>query len=116
MAKSEGTKKTAGKAAAASKGQTENVDQRGRRKVREGVVVSDKMTKTVVVAVSRLEQHPIYKKYIHKTKRYYAHDEREQCGVGDLVKITETRPLSKLKRWKVSEIVRKAEQGLEKIS
>ncbi|NDC37390.1 MAG: 30S ribosomal protein S17 [Proteobacteria bacterium] len=103
------TKKTHGSGTAVA-------DNRGRRKVREGLVVSDKMSKTVVVAVTRLEQHPIYKKYIHKTKRYYAHDEKEQCNIGDLVKITETRPLSKLKRWKVSEIVRKAEQGLEKIS
>lgn len=113
MVKEETAKKITKKTAA---GAQKTEDTRGRRKVREGVVVSDKMTKTVVVAVTRLEQHPIYKKYIHKTKRYYAHDENEQCSKGDLVKITETRPLSKLKRWKVSEIVRKAEQGLEKIS
>ena len=86
---------------------------RGRSKVREGVVVSDKMAKTIVVAVTRLEQHPIYKKYVHKTKKYYAHDEKEQASKGDLVRIVETRPLSKLKRWRVAEVVRKAEQGLE---
>lgn len=112
MVKDETAKKKVTKAAAGAQSTT---DSRGRRKVREGVVVSDKMTKTVVVAVTRLEQHKIYKKYIHRTKRYYAHDEKEQCGVGDLVRITETRPLSKLKRWKVSEIVRKAEQGLETV-
>ena len=86
---------------------------RGRSKVREGIVVSDKMSKTIVVSVTRLEQHPIYKKYVHKTKKYYAHDEQEQGSTGDLVRIVETRPLSKLKRWRLAEIVRKAEQGLE---
>ncbi len=86
---------------------------RGRSKVREGVVVSDKMSKTIVVSVSRLEQHPIYKKYVHKTKKYYAHDETEQGAKGDLVRIVETRPLSKLKRWRLAEIVRRAEQGLD---
>jgi len=82
---------------------------RGIRKVREGTVVSDKMDKTVVVAVVRQVRHSTYGKFVRRTKKLYAHDEREQCGVGDVIRIVETRPLSKLKRWKVESIVRKAE-------
>jgi len=72
-----------------------------------GVVVSDKMDKTVVVAVERLVQHSRYKKYIRRTKKYHAHDERNECRVGDVVEIEETRPLSKTKRWRVIRIIRK---------
>jgi small subunit ribosomal protein S17 len=82
--------------------------ERGRRKSRIGVVVSDKMTKTVVVAVTRQFPHPLYKKIIKRTKRYKAHDEQSACGVGDLVRITETRPISKDKRWRVQTILEKA--------
>jgi small subunit ribosomal protein S17 len=81
----------------------------GRRKVLEGVVVSDKMQKTVVVAVERLTRHPIYKKTIRKVKKYKAHDEENACRVGDRVRIVETRPLSKTKRWRVVEILQRAE-------
>jgi small subunit ribosomal protein S17 len=81
---------------------------RGKAKVREGVVVSDKMDKTVVVSVSRLVKHPRYKKYVKQRKRYKAHDEENRCSVGDQVVIAETRPLSKDKRWRVQRIVEKA--------
>jgi small subunit ribosomal protein S17 len=80
----------------------------GRRKVRLGLVVSNKMDKTVVVAVTRRMMHPLYKKTVKKTKRFYAHDEGNECGIGDAVEITETRPLSKLKRWRVIRVVEKA--------
>ena len=73
----------------------------GRRKEREGVVVSDKMDKTVVVAVSRVVRHGKYHKYLNRRARYKAHDEKNQCRVGDRVRIIETRPLSRDKRWAV---------------
>jgi len=76
-----------------------------KRKVREGLVVSNKMVKTVVVAVEGRKVHPLYKKAIRVTKKYKAHDENSACKIGDKVKIVETRPLSKEKRWRVSEIV-----------
>lgn len=78
------------------------------KKVRTGNVVSDKMDKTVVVAVERKTQHPLYKRVITRTSRFKAHDENNECKVGDKVKIVETRPVSKQKRWKVDEILRKA--------
>ena len=78
------------------------------RKTRVGKVVSDKMDKTVVVTVADRVAHPIYKKIIKRTYRLKAHDENNQCGVGDTVKVMETRPLSKDKRWRVVEIVEKA--------
>ena len=81
---------------------------RGKTKVREGVVVSSAMDKTVVVTVSRLVKHPRYKKYVKRRKRFKAHDESNACGVGDRVTIAETRPLSKQKRWRVQKIVEKA--------
>ena len=81
---------------------------RGRRKERVGYVVSDKMEKTVVVQVSDLTQHPLYKKTIQRRVRFQAHDEENVCGVGDLVRIMETRPISKSKRWRVVEVVEKA--------
>lgn len=85
--------------------------ERGNRKVRIGTVVSDKMDKTVVVAVETFVTHPLYKKQIKKTVRFKAHDENNQCGVGDIVKIMETRPLSKDKNWRIVNIVEKAKQS-----
>jgi small subunit ribosomal protein S17 len=82
--------------------------ERGRAKTREGVVVSNKMAQTVVVVVQRLVKHPQYKKYVKRRARYKAHDEQNSCNVGDRVVITETRPLSKDKRWRVRSIVEKA--------
>ena len=76
---------------------------RGRSKIRQGEVISDKMNKTVVVRVTRSFRHPLYGKLVKKWKKYYAHDEENNCKEGQLVKIRETRPLSKLKRWKVIE-------------
>jgi small subunit ribosomal protein S17 len=73
-----------------------------------GLIVSDKMDKSVVVQVERFVQHKIYKKYMKRYKKYHAHDETNECQIGDTVKIIETRPLSKLKRFRVSEIVKKA--------
>ena len=78
------------------------------RKVRVGKVVSDKMDKTVVVAISDRVAHPLYKKIVGRTYKLKAHDENNSCGVGDTVKVMETRPLSKDKRWRVVEIVEKA--------
>jgi small subunit ribosomal protein S17 len=80
-----------------------------KRKVRFGKVVSDKMDKTVVVAVETPRHHPIYKKTIRRAVKYKAHDEKNQCHIGDMVRIVETRPLSKDKRWRVAEIVTKGE-------
>ncbi len=78
-------------------------------KSRTGVVVSNKMEKTVVVAVERRLRHKVYGKVVRKTPHFYAHDAKNECQQGDIVRIEETRPLSKLKRWRVVEIVRKAE-------
>ncbi|CAN5153987.1 30S ribosomal protein S17 [soil metagenome] len=83
-------------------------ETRGERKVRQGVVVSEKMAKTVVVLVERRTTHPLYAKTLTKSEKYHAHDETNDSHVGDTVRITETRPLSKLKRWRVSEIVERA--------
>jgi small subunit ribosomal protein S17 len=83
-------------------------EQRGYRKVREGYVVSDKMDKTVVVAVEDRVKHPKYGKVLRRTKKYKAHDEKNACGVGDRVLLMETRPLSATKRWRVAEILEKA--------
>ncbi|HUZ39338.1 MAG TPA: 30S ribosomal protein S17 [Streptosporangiaceae bacterium] len=81
---------------------------RGYRKVREGYVVSDKMDKTVVVEVEDRVKHPKYGKVIRRTKKYKAHDGENACGVGDRVRLVETRPLSATKRWRVAEILEKA--------
>ncbi len=78
------------------------------RKVRVGKVISDKMDKTVVVAISDRVAHPLYKKIVGRTYKLKAHDEMNECGIGDTVKVMETRPLSKDKRWRVVEIVEKA--------
>jgi len=84
------------------------METRGRRKIRTGRVVSDKMEKTVVVSIEGLERHPLYGRIVRRTTKFKAHDEENQAGVGDLVEITETRPLSRYKRWRVSKIVEKA--------
>ncbi len=83
-------------------------EARNRRKVREGVVTSDKMNKTVVVKVSDLVQHPLYKRVMKRSTTFKAHDEENQCGIGDKVQIMETRPLSKDKCWRVTTIIEKA--------
>ena len=84
------------------------MEKRGSRKVREGSVVSSKMTKSCVVVVERLVAHPVYKKTVRRRKRYMVHDENEACREGDYVRIMETRPLSRRKRWRYVETIRKA--------
>ena len=84
------------------------MENRGYRKTRTGVVVSDKMDKTVVVAIKTKVRHPLYGKMVNRTRKFKAHDENNECGIGDTVKIMETRPLSKDKRWRLVEIVEKA--------
>jgi len=84
------------------------MEQRGLRKTRIGIVVSDKMDKTITIAIERKVSHPIYKKYFKKTTKLMVHDEKSECRVGDKVKVMETRPLSKNKRWRMVEIVEKA--------
>ena len=81
---------------------------RNLRKVRQGVVSSNKMDKTITVSIQYKEKHPIYKKFVNKTKKYHAHDEKNECNVGDLVSIMETRPLSKNKRWRLVQIIERA--------
>ncbi|MBO8158048.1 30S ribosomal protein S17 [Thermosyntropha sp.] len=83
-------------------------ENRGNRKVRLGTVVSDKMDKTITVRVETVKQHPLYKKTIKTSKKYMVHDENNEAKVGDVVRIMETRPLSKHKRWRLVEIVEKA--------
>ena len=83
-------------------------EERKLRKVRQGIVVSNKMDKTVVVAVERKVPHKLYKKSINTTTKFKAHDENNECGIGDRVKVMETRPLSKDKRWRLVEIIEKA--------
>ncbi|QOR34587.1 30S ribosomal protein S17 [Clostridium sp. 'deep sea'] len=83
--------------------------ERNNRKVRQGVVLSDKMDKTVVVNVERITRHPLYGKKMKRSKKYHAHDVENVCRQGDIVEIMETRPLSKTKRWRVVRIVKKAE-------
>jgi small subunit ribosomal protein S17 len=85
-----------------------SAEKRGTRKTRTGIVVSDKMEKTVVVAIERRVPHPVYGKMITRTKRLKAHDEQNSAKTGDTVRIVETRPLSKDKRWRVVEIVERA--------
>jgi small subunit ribosomal protein S17 len=81
---------------------------RNLRKTRVGVVTSNKMDKAITVSVERKLRHPIYGKYVKKSKKFMAHDEQNACGIGDTVKIMETRPMSKLKRWRLVEIIQKA--------
>jgi len=85
-------------------------EDRAHRKVREGTVVSNKMERTVVVEQRHRVPHPVYKRYITVTKKYYAHDEKNECEIGDFVKIMETRPSSKLKRWRVVEVLEKSKR------
>jgi small subunit ribosomal protein S17 len=82
--------------------------KRNLRKERIGVVVSNKMQKSIVVEIERREKHPIYGKFIKKTSRFMAHDEKQECNIGDTVRIMETRPLSKRKRWRLVEIIERA--------
>ena len=82
--------------------------ERNLRKTRVGVVTSNKMNNTVAVTVERKLRHPIYGKFVKKTKSFMAHDENNDCSIGDVVKIMETRPLSKLKRWRLVEIIERA--------
>ncbi len=84
------------------------METRNLRKVRTGVVFSNKMDKTITVAVKWKEKHPIYGKFVSKTKKYHAHDEKNECNIGDTVSILETRPLSKMKRWRLNEIIERA--------
>ncbi|OLD64163.1 MAG: 30S ribosomal protein S17 [Chloroflexi bacterium 13_1_20CM_50_12] len=86
---------------------TEAVKNQPRHQRKVGVVVSNKMNKTIVVAVESLKKHRIYKRTYKQTKRFYAHDEENTCQIGDLVRIEETRPLSKLKRWRLVEIMKR---------
>ena len=82
--------------------------ERNRRKTRVGIIVSDKMDKTVTVLVERRVKHPLYGKYIVQNKKYHAHDESNTCGIGDKVEIAESRPISKTKSWKVTRVIEKA--------
>jgi small subunit ribosomal protein S17 len=85
-----------------------NPEVRNFRKERVGLVTSDKMDKTVVVSVEKRVKHPMYGKFIKFTKKFHAHDEKNECNLGDTVKIMETRPLSKTKRWRIVEIIERA--------
>ncbi len=82
--------------------------ERNLRKERVGVVVSNKMEKTIVVAVKWKEKHPIYGKFVNKTRKFHVHDEKNDCGIGDTVRIMETRPLSKTVRWRLTQIIERA--------
>ena len=84
------------------------MDERNLRKTRTGVVTSNKMAKTITVAVERRVKHPIYGKFVKKTTKFHAHDEKDECTIGDTVRIMETRPLSKTKRWRLVEVLEKA--------
>ena len=84
------------------------MEQRRLRKERVGVVSSNKMDKTITVAVKWKEKHPISGKFVNKTKKYHAHDERNECNIGDTVRIMETRPLSRTKRWRLVSIIERA--------
>jgi small subunit ribosomal protein S17 len=80
---------------------------RNLRKTRTGVVTSNKMDKTITIAIERKVKHPLYGKFVKKTSKFHAHDEKNECSIGDTVKIMETRPISKLKRWRLVEVVEK---------
>ena len=84
------------------------MESRGLRKTRIGMVVSNKMDKTITIAIERKVAHPVYKKYFKKTTKLMAHDQKKECNIGDKVKIMETRPLSSKKRWRLVEIIEKA--------
>ena len=82
--------------------------ERNLRKERQGIVVSNKMDKTIVVAVKWKEKHPIYGKFVNKTRKFHVHDEKNEAGIGDTVRMMETRPLSKTVRWRLTQIVERA--------
>ncbi|MBX3241223.1 MAG: 30S ribosomal protein S17 [Chitinophagaceae bacterium] len=82
--------------------------ERNLRKAKIGVVTSNRMEKTITVAIETRVKHPIYGKFVKKTTKFHAHDEKKECGIGDVVRIMETRPLSKTKRWRLVEVVEKA--------
>ena len=84
------------------------METRNLRKERTGVVTSNKMDKSITVAIKWKEKHPIYGKFVNKTKKYHAHDEKNECQIGDTVRIMETRPLSKTKRWRLVQIIERA--------
>ncbi len=88
---------------------TSSVDTRGQQKERVGVVTSSAMAKTITVAVERVKIHSMYKKALKRTKKFKAHDEKNECKAGDTVRIRETRPLSKTKRWRLVEIIKRAD-------
>jgi len=88
--------------------QVEQNSKRGSRKVREGKVISDSMDKTIIVEAERSFRHPLYQKVIKTAAKFYAHDENNECKKGDIVRIVSTRPLSKLKRWRLVEVVKKS--------
>ncbi len=90
-----------------------NVDKRKHRKIRIGTVVGDRMEKTVNVAIVRSYQHPLYKKVVRTTKKILAHDEQNNCKVGDVVQVVESRPLSKRKRWRVQSIISAAQSATD---
>ena len=87
------------------------MDTRGRLRVRVGEVVSDKMDKTVTVRVERLMKHPVYGRVVRRSVRLHAHDEQNQCQIGDVVRVAETRALSKTKRWRLVEVIREGAEG-----
>ncbi|MBQ9522328.1 MAG: 30S ribosomal protein S17 [Paludibacteraceae bacterium] len=89
--------------------------ERNLRKERQGIVVSNKMDKTIVVAVKWKEKHPLYGKFVNKTRKFHAHDEKNECGIGDIVRIMETRPLSKTVRWRLTQIVERASNDTTRI-
>jgi len=89
------------------------VEKRGHRKIRTGRIVSNRMEKTVSVAIVRSYQHPLYKKVVRTTKKVLAHDEQNNCNVGDVVQVIETRPLSKHKRWRVQSIISAAQSATD---
>lgn len=88
--------------------ETKTTIERGRKKTKMGIVTSDKMDKTITVAVLRKVKHPLYGKFVKKTSKFAAHDEKNECGIGDTVRIMETRPLSKNKTWRLVEVLEKA--------
>ena len=83
------------------------MEERNLRKTKIGVVTSNKMTKTITVSVERKVKHPIYGKFVKKTTKFHAHDDKNECSIGDIVRIMETRPLSKTKRWRLVEVLEK---------
>jgi small subunit ribosomal protein S17 len=84
------------------------METRNLRKERIGVVISNKMDKSIIIAVKWKEKHPIYGKFVNKTKKIHAHDEKNECNIGDTIRVMETRPLSKMKRWRLVQIIEKA--------